>query len=157
VHGHIRSSFLMTFSSFFGGGKGMCKRIILALFFLVLVAIISGCTVRHYHYGEERVSSKNHSSQRSGLATKHFREGRNDYLGCRFQKSITHLEKAIVFESSNTRKALCCIYIGANWLYLEEVPSAKNSFSRAKQYSWEVRPSKTEFPFEIIKLYEESP
>ena len=135
----------------------MRKRIFLTVVLIAMaLSIGSGCTVRHYHYREEQYS-KSRSSQRSGLAAKHFTAGREHYLGCRFRESITHLEKAIVFESSNKKKALYCIYIGADWFYLEAMPSAKNSFSRAKQYSWKVRPPKAEFPFEIIKLYEESP
>ena len=158
MQGNCRSSFLINISACFEGARNMRKGIFLTSVLLVMAsAIVSGCTVRHYHYAQERSASSTPSSQQSSLATKYFRAGRDHYLGCRFRKSITHLEKAIVFESSNSRKALCCVYIGAAWFYLEEVPSAKNSFSRAKQYSWEVRPSKTEFPFEIMKLYEESP
>ena len=138
----------------------MNKKIALLLLgFVFFVMTGSGCAVHQHHRSiqAQPKSSKSVSRDQSGLAQKYFMKGKEAYYGCRFEDSIRQLEKAVLHESSNTKKATYFIFIGADWFYLEKMPSAKNSFSQAKAYSKGVRPSKTEFPFEIIKLYDESP
>ena len=138
----------------------MNKKIALLLLGLMFFAMAaSGCAVHHHHryLQAQTKSSKSVSRDQSGFAQKFFMKGKEAYYGCRFEDSIKQLEKAVLYESSNTKKANYLIFIGADWFYLEKIPFAKNSFTRAKAYSKEVRPSKTEFPFEIIKLYNESP
>jgi len=135
------------------------KADLLILGFMFFAMMASGCTVRHHHryLQAQPKSSKSVSQDRSGLAQKYFMKGKEAYYGCSFEDSIKQLEKAVLHESSNKKKANYCIYIGADWFYLKKIPFAKNSFTRAKTYSKGVRPSKTEFPLEIIKLYDESP
>ena len=132
---------------------------LLILGFMFFAMMASGCTVRHHHryLQAQPKSSKSISRDQSGLAKKYFMKGKEAYYGCSFEDSIKQLEKAVLHESSNTKKANYYIYIGADWFYLKKIPFAKKSFTRAKTYSKEVRPSKTEFPLEIIKLYDESP
>jgi len=138
----------------------MNKKTALLLLGYIFFAMTSlGCTVHHHHryLQAQPKSSKSVSRDQSGLAQKYFMKGREAYYGCRFEDSIKQLKKAVLHESSNTKKANYFIFIGADWFYLEKIPFAKSSFTRAKAYSKGVRPSKTEFPFEIIKLYDESP
>ena len=138
----------------------MNKKIVLLLLgFMFFVMMASGCAVRHHHryLQAQSKSSKSVSRDQSGLAKKFFMKGKEAYYGCSFEDSIKQLKKAVLHESSNMKKANYYIFIGADWFYLEKIPFAKSSFTRAKAYSKGVRPSKTEFPFEIIKLYDESP
>jgi len=132
---------------------------LLILGFMFVAMMGSGCTVHHHHryVQAQPKSSKSVSRDQSGLSQKYFMKGKEAYYGCSFEDSIKQLEKAVLHESSKTKKANYCIFIGADWFYLEKIPFAKKSFTRAKAYSKGVRPSKTEFPFEIIKLYDESP
>lgn len=127
--------------------------------FIAFAMMAPGCTVHHHHHYRQgkATSSEKISQDQSGLAQKHFLKGKEAYYACRFKDSIKHLEKAVLYQSLKTKKANYCIYIGADWFYLEKIPCAKNSFTRAKAYSMEVRPSRAEFPFEIIKLYDEPP
>ena len=138
----------------------MNKKIALLLLgFVFFVMTGSGCAVHHHHryLQAQPKSSKSVSRDQSGLSQKYFMKGKEAYYGCSFENSIKQLEKAVLHESSNKKKSNYYIFIGADWFYLENIPFAKNSFSRAKTYSKEVRPPKTEFPLEIIKLYDESP
>lgn len=120
---------------------------------LVMVLILSGCMTRLLCPSHTVAKQQSLTSKQSEVARNHFEAGKQAYYNCDFMESIHELQKAIVYEPSNTRKAVYCIYMGANWFYMGERSTASLGFSQAKKYSREVRPSELEFPEEIVKFF----
>jgi hypothetical protein len=129
----------------------MRKRMFVVLL-IASIMIIGGCsnkyskTTRTRQIGIDNTKSKQ--------ASKLFRLGKTKYLNCNFSESIKYLKNAISYEPISIKKAEYYIYLGATYFYLRDVSSAKNCFSQAKRCSRKIKPSCSEFPGEIIRLYE---
>ena len=87
------------------------------------------------------------------LARQFFEIGKQQYMHFDFDNSVRNLKYAVKYETANSLKAEYLIYLGANYFYKKDIQSAQNCFSRAKMYNSKIKPSRSEFPGEIIKLF----
>jgi Tfp pilus assembly protein PilF len=120
--------------------------------FLSLTIALWGCAGKPRHRSYSAPTRLD--VQRAQLAADYFQAGKESYLHFRFSNSIQQLEKAVEFEIQSARNAQCFIYMGASHFYLGDTQRAIQSFIRAKRHDRSVRPGKSDFPMEIIRLYE---
>jgi tetratricopeptide (TPR) repeat protein len=122
--------------------------------FLCLTIALWGCAGKPRHRSHPAPTRLD--AQKAQLAADYFQGGKQSYLHFRFYDSIQQLEKAVEFEINNSRKAQCLLYMGASYFYLGDTTKALQSFGLAKRYNRSAFPDKSEFPLEIIRLYEDA-
>ena len=136
----------------------MKRRLYLFPVLLVTLALLfSGCGGTRKYRPSRPYKPKTEVHEKGALARKYFQAGKEDYLNFKFYDSIRKLQRAIAYEISDTSKANCYLYIGANYFYLKNFRQARYSFSQAKKYNHALRPPRSEFPWEIIRLYKSTP
>ena len=125
--------------------------------FLIVLFLISNLTVwgcagksRHRPYP----SQTREAIHKAQLADKYFRAGKHSYLYFKFSDSIQQIEKAVAIETSSARKAEYLLYMGASYFYLGNIHKARQSFLLAKLINRSIIPKRSDFPLEIIRLYE---
>jgi tetratricopeptide (TPR) repeat protein len=86
-------------------------------------------------------------------AKRELKIGKELYLEFYFTGSIRRLKKAISYNPSNSVKAVCYIYLGANYFYIQDYDTANECFLAAKRANYNVKPDRSMFPSEIIEAY----
>jgi tetratricopeptide (TPR) repeat protein len=133
------------------------KLYLFPVLFIILALALSGCGGTRKYRPSRPYKPKTEVHEKAALARKYFQVGKEDYLNFKFHDSIRHLQQAIAYENSDTNKANCYLYIGANYFYLKNFRQARYSFSQAKKHNHALRPPRSEFPLEIIRLYNSTP
>ena len=100
---------------------------------------------------------ENRSRQEPELAYRTFLKGKAYYLNFSLASAVEAFEDAINYESPPVHKSRTYIYLGASYFYLNDFQSANKYFSKAKRLSPSVTPPSSDFPWEILKAFENAP
>jgi tetratricopeptide (TPR) repeat protein len=125
---------------------------------MILSFSLISCSSRCRKLHLDSTPKVDHSRQNeSKLAYKRFLNGKAHYLNFSLASAVEAFEDAISYESPPVHKSRTYIYLGASYFYLNDFQSANKYFSKAKRLSPSVTPPSSDFPWEILKAYENAP
>ena len=120
----------------------------LLVIIMLCFPFLSGCVPATTY-----VVSNNKPAKNLPKAELYYDLGITSYNQGNFIRSTEYLFKAVENFESRTKIAYAYIFIGANFFYREEISYAKKYFKKARLISPNIYPQRTDFPHEIINLF----